>query len=65
MSGLFPILIVIALGATLAILLVGIGGFAAGGRFNARHGNLMMRLRVAAQAVAVALIGLSIWLGLS
>ncbi|MBM3733178.1 MAG: twin transmembrane helix small protein [Rhodospirillales bacterium] len=65
MAGLFPILLVVALGATLAILLVGIGGFAVGGRFNARHGNRLMRLRVAAQAIAVALIGLSIWLGLS
>jgi hypothetical protein len=65
MAGFLPILLLLALGATLLILLVGVGGFALGGRFNARHGNLLMRLRVAAQAVAVALIGLSLWLGLS
>jgi hypothetical protein len=65
MVGFLPVLIALALGATLLILLVGIGGFAAGGRFNARHGNRLMRLRVAAQAIAVALIGLSIWLGLT
>ena len=55
--------ILLALGATLLILLVGVGGFALGGRFNARHGNKLMRLRVAAQAVAVLLLGLAMWLG--
>lgn len=63
MTGFLPVLLMIALGATLLILLVGVVGFAAGGRFNARHGNTMMRLRVAAQAVAVALLGLVMWLG--
>jgi hypothetical protein len=65
MSGIFPAVLAVALAATLLILLVGVGGFAAGGRFNARYGNLLMRFRVAAQAVAVLLIGLSIWLGLT
>ena len=55
--------ILLALAATLLILLVGVGGFALGGRFNARHGNKLMRLRVAAQAVAVLLLGLAMWLG--
>ena len=55
--------ILLALGATLLILLVGVSGFALGGRFNARHGNKLMRLRVAAQAVAVLLLGLAMWLG--
>ncbi len=55
--------ILLALAATLLILLVGVGGFALGGSFNARHGNKLMRLRVAAQAVAVLLLGLAMWLG--
>lgn len=38
------------------ILAVGIGGFAKGGEFNRHHGNRMMRWRIIAQAVAVALI---------
>ena len=38
------------------ILMVGLGGFARGGEFNRRHGNRMMRWRIIAQAVAVALI---------
>lgn len=40
----------------LAILMTGIGGFAKGGDFNRKHANRIMRWRVGAQAVAVALI---------
>jgi hypothetical protein len=42
--------------AVLAILMVGIGGFAKGGDFNRKHANRIMRYRIIAQAVAVALI---------
>ncbi|HBG99586.1 MAG: twin transmembrane helix small protein [Rhodobacteraceae bacterium] len=38
------------------ILAIGIGGFARGGEFNRKHGNQMMRYRLAAQALAVLLI---------
>ncbi|PPB82245.1 hypoxia induced protein [Albidovulum inexpectatum] len=38
------------------ILLIGIGGFARGGEFNRKHANRIMRWRVIAQAIAVALI---------
>lgn len=59
-----PLFYVIALAmlAVLAILATGIGGFAKGGEFNRRHGNRMMRWRLIAQAVAVALIMLFVWL---
>jgi hypothetical protein len=40
----------------LVILALGIGGFARGGEFNRKHANRLMRYRIAAQAVAVALI---------
>jgi hypothetical protein len=40
----------------LVILMIGIGGFARGGEFNRKHANRIMRYRIAAQAVAVALI---------
>ncbi len=40
----------------LAILMTGIGGFAKGGDFNRKHANRIMRYRIIAQAVAVALI---------
>jgi len=46
----------------LVILLVGIGGFAKGGDFNRKHANRIMRYRIGAQAVAVALILLFVWL---
>lgn len=55
--------IAIAMLAVLAILATGIGGFAKGGEFNRKHGNRMMRWRLVAQAVAVALIMLFVWLG--
>jgi hypothetical protein len=40
----------------LAILMTGIGGFARGGDFNRKHANRIMRYRILAQAIAVALI---------
>lgn len=55
--------IVLAMLAVLAVLATGIGGFAKGGEFNRRHGNRMMRWRLIAQAVAVALIMLFVWIG--
>ncbi|MCS6779362.1 MAG: HIG1 domain-containing protein [Geminicoccaceae bacterium] len=44
--------------ATALVLLVGIGGFVAGGRFNDRFGNKLMQARVGLQLVAVVLLGL-------
>lgn len=53
-----PLFILAALAAllVLAILMVGIGGFAKGGEFNRRHANRIMRLRIVAQFAAVLLI---------
>ncbi|RVV97470.1 twin transmembrane helix small protein [Mesobaculum littorinae] len=53
-----PLFIVAAIAVigVLCILMVGIGGFAKGGEFNRRHANRIMRLRIIAQAVAVGLI---------
>ena len=56
------ILIALAILATFVILMTGIGGFAKGGEFNRRNGNRMMRWRIIAQAVAIALILLFVWL---
>lgn len=55
----------VAAGACLVvavILLTGIGTFAKGGDFNRKYANKIMRWRIAAQAVAVALILLYVWL---
>ncbi|WP_298496323.1 twin transmembrane helix small protein [uncultured Maritimibacter sp.] len=43
------------------ILLTGIGGFAKGGEFNKRNANKLMRWRIYAQGVAIAVILVYIW----
>jgi len=40
----------------LAVLLVGVGGFAKGGDFNRKYANKIMRLRLLMQFIAVILI---------
>ena len=56
------ILAALAVLAVTAILATGIGGFARGGEFNRKHGNRLMRWRLIAQAVAIALILAFVWL---
>lgn len=56
------IVMVAAMFAVVIVLLVGIGGFAAGGKFNAKYGNKMMQLRILMQAIAIALILLFVYL---
>ena len=50
------LVVIIAVFIVLGILLTGIGGFAKGGDFNRKHANRIMRYRIYAQFVAVALI---------
>lgn len=50
------IIVMIAVGAVALILVTGIGGFARGGEFNRKHANRIMRWRIIAQAIAIALI---------
>ena len=42
--------------AVLAVLALGIGGFAKGGEFNRKYANKIMRLRILLQFIAVILI---------
>lgn len=53
----------IALAAILVVLLTGVVGMAAGGEFNRKYGNKLMRLRVLLQVLAVGLILLFFMLG--
>ncbi len=53
--------VAIACIAVLVILMIGVGGFAKGGEFNRKHANRIMRWRIGAQAVAIALILLFVW----
>ena len=59
-----PIILIATIGCliVLAILMVGLGGFAKGGEFNRKHANRLMRYRIIAQAIAVALIVLFAYL---
>jgi len=62
MSGAILVLLFITLGVVIAILFLGLFSMARGGEFNRKYGNLFMRFRVAAQAVAVLLVLLLIFL---
>ncbi|MBD9526181.1 MULTISPECIES: twin transmembrane helix small protein [Paracoccus] len=55
------ILLAICCLAVVAILATGIGGFAKGGEFNRKHGNRLMRWRIIAQAVAIAVFLIYLW----
>ncbi|MDA7987753.1 MAG: twin transmembrane helix small protein [Alphaproteobacteria bacterium] len=60
MRGFFFILLLLSLGATLVILLAGLIVMARGGAVNARWSNRLMRWRVYAQAVTVAILFLAL-----
>ena len=59
----FFILLLIAMLVTLGVLAMGIVGMARGGEFNARYGNKLMRARVIAQGVALAILALAVLVG--
>ncbi|MGB0798434.1 MAG: twin transmembrane helix small protein [Planktomarina sp.] len=50
------IIATIACVVVLIILAIGVGGFAAGGDFNRKYANKIMRWRIGAQFVAIILI---------
>ena len=56
------ILAAIACLAVLAVLMVGVGGFARGGDFNKKYANKIMRLRILLQFIAVVLIVVFVYL---
>ena len=50
------ILVILSMAAVLIVLMIGIGGFGRGGEFNRKYANKLMRLRIFAQFLAVAII---------
>lgn len=54
--------VILAIVAVVVVLAIGLAGFVAGGEFNRKYGNKMMRLRILFQAIAVAAILLLIFL---
>lgn len=55
-------LVLAAVAVVALVLLTGIGGFARGGEFNRKHANRIMRYRIYAQAVAIAVILFAVWM---
>ena len=53
-----PLFIIAAIAclAVLAVLMIGVGGFAKGGDFNRKYANKIMRLRLLLQFIAIVLI---------
>lgn len=56
------VIVVLAILSVVAVLVIGLAGFAAGGEFNRKYGNKLMRLRILFQFIAVALILLYVFL---
>lgn len=50
------VLVVLAMSSVVIVLAIGLGGFVAGGEFNRKYGNKLMRLRIILQFIAVGLI---------
>lgn len=65
MEDVLPYLLGLAMAATLGVLLVGVISFAVHGEFYLRHANHLMRLRVVFQALAVAIMGLMVYLAVA
>ena len=57
MQPILTVFIPIAVGITFLVLVVGVVSMLRGGKFDAKHSNRLMRLRVIAQLVAVLLMG--------
>jgi hypothetical protein len=62
MSGAVFTLLIIALALVVGILLLGLFSMARGDEFNRKYGNMFMRLRVAAQLVAIVLVLILVFL---
>ena len=56
------VLVILAVLIVLGILLFGVGTFGAGGAFNRRNANRIMRWRIYMQAIAIALVLLYVFL---
>ena len=59
MSSVLPVLIVVAVLATIGALALGLVSMVRGGDFNARNSNRFMRMRVMLQLAALVLIGIA------
>lgn len=58
MSGFIIVFLVIAMAATLGVLLFGVISMARGGEFNRRYSNKLMRMRIVFQGIALVLFAI-------
>ena len=56
MMTVLSVLLALTLGALVIVMVLGIGAMAKGGEVSGKYSNVMMRARVALQALAVAVI---------
>lgn len=54
--------VLVSVGLVLVVLFVGVISFGLGGEFTRKHSNRIMRYRIIAQAVAIMLILLFVWI---
>ncbi len=62
MQSYLPLLLGIAMLATLIVLVIGIVSFAVSGKFYVKNANYLMRARVVMQGIAIAIFALITWL---
>ena len=60
--GSMPIILVLFMAATLAIIVIGVIAMAVNGKLNKNHSNKLMRLRVLFQAIAIFVFVIIVWL---
>jgi len=63
MQAVFPWLVILAVGTTFAVLVMGVLSMLKGGEFTSKYGNKLMRLRIGFQIAAIALIALAYLFG--
>ncbi len=56
MESTLHVLLIVAMVAVVVVLFTGLASFVAGGEFNRKYANKLMRLRVATQAFALLII---------
>jgi len=65
MDSILPVLLAVAMLATLIVLVVGVVSFAVNGSFYQKNSNRLMRLRVLLQGIALAVFALITWMAIA
>ena len=57
-----PLIMALFMVGTFVVVVIGVIAMAANGKFNKKHSNKLMRLRVLFQAIAVIIFVIIVWL---